>query len=42
VGGFGQLARELMRENVVRRNATPVESLEPVLVGGGKSENIAV
>ncbi|HEX4822759.1 MAG TPA: hypothetical protein VFV19_00440 [Candidatus Polarisedimenticolaceae bacterium] len=40
--GLGELAGEIVREDVVRIDPPAIEALEAVLVGGGKTENVTV
>jgi hypothetical protein len=42
VGRLGKLAGQLVREDVVRRDAAPVEPLEPVFFGWRQSEDVSM
>jgi hypothetical protein len=42
VSGLRELARQLVGEDVVRRDAPPVKTLQTVLFGGREAEDVAV
>jgi len=42
VAGLRQLAGQLVRDDVVRRDAAAVQALDAVLVGLGKTEDVSV